>query len=57
MRMKYYIEKILSHYVQNIHEARIIHDRRAILQKDSDSSYDIKQIREKSKATLYKETN
>jgi hypothetical protein len=40
MTQVYYTEKLLSVYANLIHETRIYHDRRGILQEDNDNSHD-----------------
>jgi hypothetical protein len=40
MTQIYYTEKLLSVYANLIHETRIYHDRRDILQEDNDNSHD-----------------
>jgi hypothetical protein len=40
MTQIYYTERLLSVYVELIHEARVFHDRRDILQEDNDNSHD-----------------
>ncbi len=40
MTQAYYTERLLSVYVELIHEARVFHDRRGILQEDNDNSHD-----------------
>jgi hypothetical protein len=37
-----YTKRLLSVYVELIHEARVFHDRRDILQEDNDNSHDIR---------------
>jgi transposase len=40
MTQTYYTKRLLSVYVELIHEARVFHDRRDILQEDNDNNHD-----------------
>ncbi len=42
MTQIYYTERLLFVYVELIHEARVFHDKRDILQEDNDNSHDIR---------------